>query len=251
MMKTKTLVLLVAVSLLALPGVAFAAKAVPAKKGDIAFTFGGYVKMEVIWDSTQVNKNLYSLIARNNDPNFHHGRLKFTAENTRMHFAIRGPEVFGAKTSGYIEWDFDNHANQTGWFSTNKARVGLRHAMFRLTWPQTELMLGTYWSMLTEEVPETANFGACTTAGFPFVREPQIRLTQKAKLGRGLLTASVAIAEPHNGLWGFAENAYTGGYGAESTETPKVEVRLKYDIDLWGKAAFWGKPRPFSIRIGG
>jgi hypothetical protein len=29
-----------------------------------------------------------------------------------------------------------------------------------------------------------------------------------------------------------------------------VVGRVKYDIDLWGKAAFWGTPRPLSLRVG-
>jgi hypothetical protein len=218
------------------------------------FTLGGYVKMAVIWDSTQINKNLLAFAPRNNDLNNQHGRLKFTAENTRMHFTIKGPNLWGAKTMAYIEFDFDNNANQlAGWESPHKARPGLRHAFFRFNWPETELLMGSYWSILTEEVPETANFGACTTAGQPFTREPQIRLTQMFGLGGGKLTASVALAQPMNGLWGLAintnqtnaNNQFTG----ESSETPKVEGRLKYDIDLWGKAAFWGRPRPFSVRL--
>jgi hypothetical protein len=237
---------------------------VPAAALATEFSLGGYIKMEVIWDSTQVNKNLLQFIARNNDPNFQHGRLKFTAENSRMNFTIKGPTAFGAQTTGYIEWDFDNHSNEYiitpgaagpggGYASPEKARIGLRHAMFRLNWPETELMLGQYWSVLTEEVPETANFGADTTAGQPFLREPQIRVTQNFGLGGGKMMASIALAEPSNGLWGLALNgsqAVTNPYGGESSEAPKVEGRLKYDIDLWGKAAFWGVPRPFSVRVG-
>jgi hypothetical protein len=247
----KSLVFAVILALL-LPVAAFAAA---------EFTLGGYVKMETIWDSTQVNKNLLGVINRRNDPNFNHGRLKFTAENTRMNFTIKGPKVFGATTTGYIEWDFDNHANEYifvgnpggGWASPNKARIGLRHAMFRLNWPATELLMGQYWSVLTEEIPETANFGASTTAGQPFLREPQIRLTQLIGLGGGTMTASIALADATNGTWGLVLNptqAGTNPYGGESSETPKVEGRVKYDIDLWGKAAFWGVPRPFSVRAG-
>jgi len=258
-MSKKTFIILVTLAVLALPMAAMAAVSIPAKPGDIQFKLGGYVKMEVIWDSTQTNKWLYYGVGRNNNVNNQHGRLKFSAANTRMNFTIKGPKVFGAKTSAFIEWDFDNAGNifpgpAGGWYSENKARIGLRHAMFRLNWPETELMMGAYWSMLTEEVPETANFGAITTAGAPFCREPQIRLTQTAGVGGGKLTASVALAGATNGLWGLQVNttqANNGNlYSGESSETPKLEGRLKYDIDLWGKAAYWGRPRPFSVRVG-
>jgi len=256
----KCLFFSVLVALLALPWAAQAA-APAATTGGWEFTLGGYIKMETIWDSTQVNKNLLGFIARNNHADFQHGRLKFTAENTRMSFTIKGPKLWGATVTGYIEWDFDNHANEYimtgtpggGWASPHKARIGLRHAFFRLNWPETELLLGQYWSLLTEEVPETANFGACTTAGQPFLREPQIRLTHMFALGPGKMTASIALAEPTNGLWGLALNANQAGtnpYSAESAEIPKIVGRIKYDADLWGKAAFWGAPRPFSMRVG-
>ena len=226
------------------------------------FSLGGYIKMAVIWDSTQVNKNLLAFNARKNSLTYNHGRLKFTAENTRMSFTIKGPNLWGAKTMAYIEWDFDNHANEYlsintggGWASPHKARIGLRHAFFRFNWPETELLMGSYWSILTEEVPETVNFGACTMSGQPFLREPQIRLTQTFGLGGGKLFASFALAQPTNGLWGLAingnqQNVVGNPYGGESSETPKLEGRLKYDVDLWGKAAFWGNPRPFSVRVG-
>jgi hypothetical protein len=220
------------------------------------FSLGGYVKMLVAWDSTQMNTWLYYWAPRNNDLAGQHGRLKFDAGNTRMNFTIKGPKLWGAKTMGYIEWDFDNAGNQApaGYAATNKERLAVRHLFFRFNWPTTELLMGQYWSMLTEEVPETVNFGAATTAGFPFIREPQIRVTQLFSLGGGKVTASIAACQPMNGLWGLAintqQNVNGNQYGGESSETPRVEGRVKYDIDLWGKAAFWGRPRPFSVRVG-
>jgi hypothetical protein len=220
------------------------------------FSLGGYVKMLVAWDSTQVNTWLYYGIPRNNNLTGQHGRLKFDAGNTRMNFTIKGPKLWGAKTMAYIEWDFDGNGGQApaGYLSTNKGRLAVRHLFFRFNWPETELLMGQYWSMLTEEVPETVNFGAGTTAGFPFCREPQIRLTQNFGLGGGKLISSIAVAQPMNDLWGLGintnQNALGNQYSGESSETPRVEGRLKYSIDLWGKAAFWGRPRPFSVRLG-
>ncbi|RLA88385.1 MAG: hypothetical protein DRG58_08095 [Deltaproteobacteria bacterium] len=232
-MKKKLIITLALLSLVLVP---FMAQAVE-------FKLGGYVKMETIWDSTNVDKNLlrFPNIGRNNAPgDAQHGRLKFTAQNTRMNFLMKGPEVFGAKTTGFIEWDFEARGD-------NRHNEGLRirHAMFRLNWPETELMLGKYWSMLTEEIPETVNFGACTTAGAPFLRTPQIRLTQKFL---GDWTVAVALAEPVDGRWNGDEPAGNANTG-ESSETPQVNAKIKYSKDLWGKGAYWGKPRPFSARV--
>ncbi len=38
---------------------------------------------------------------------FHHGRLKFTAQGSRFNFTIKGPKLWGAQTTGFIEMDFD------------------------------------------------------------------------------------------------------------------------------------------------
>jgi hypothetical protein len=249
-MKKKTILLLVALSLVAMPLAASAAE----------FTLGGYIKMETIWDSTQIQKNLLSFIPRNNNANMQHGRLIMTAENSRMWFLIKGPKVWGAETTGYVEWDFDEHANVNTAagglsYSPNKARLGLRHAFFRLNWPDTELLMGQYWSLLTEEIPETVSFGADTVSGQPFLRTPQIRLTQVFGIGPGKLTSSIALCEPGDGLWGLSldptQTAVANNFTGESAETPKVEARVKYEADLWGKGAFWGAPRPFSIRFAG
>ena len=72
------------------------------------FSLGGFIKMDMMWDSDSgVGKNMNALPARNNDPNAKHGRLKFTAQGSRFNFTIKGPDLWGAKTSGFIEMDFD------------------------------------------------------------------------------------------------------------------------------------------------
>ncbi|OPX20479.1 MAG: hypothetical protein BZ151_03995 [Desulfobacca sp. 4484_104] len=226
--------MIITLALLSLVLVPFMAQAVE-------FKLGGYVKMETVWDSTNVDKNLlrFPNIGRNNAAgDAQHGRLKFSANNTRMNFMMKGPEVFGAKTTGFIEWDFEKG-------TVHNEQLRIRHAMFRLNWPETELLLGKYWSMLTEEIPETVNFGACTTAGQPFLRTPQIRLTQKFL---GDWTAAIAIAEPVDGRWDSPEPPNNANAG-ESSETPQVNAKLVYSKDLWGKGAYWGKPRPFSARV--
>ena len=72
------------------------------------FSLGGFIKMDMMWDSdAAVGKNMNGVPARNNDSNAKHGRLKFTAQGSRFNFTIKGPDLWGAKTSGFIEMDFD------------------------------------------------------------------------------------------------------------------------------------------------
>ena len=76
------------------------------------FSLGGFIKLDTMWDSDSgVGKNMNGLPARNNDPNTKHGRLKFTAQGSRFNFTIKGPDLWGAKTSGFIEMDFDAAEN--------------------------------------------------------------------------------------------------------------------------------------------
>jgi hypothetical protein len=239
--------LVFAAALLMLPGLVHA---------KTEFSLGGFIAMYAIWDSTQTSSNL-RYINRNNDPNFQHGRMRFSAERTRMNFTIKGPKVFGAITTGYIEWDFDgggqeyifNGAPGGGWASPNKARPRLRHAMFRLNWPATELLMGQYWALLSDDAPEAARPGTSGIPGIIWFREPQIRLTQKFL---GSFTAAMSIAGAGSGPDSIeipGDQAATNPYLGQSSETPRISASLKYEQDLWGKAAYYGKPRGFSARV--
>ena len=115
------------------------------------FSLGGFIKLDAMWDSDNtVGKNMNAPAARNNASGSKHGRLKFTAQGSRFSFTIKGPDLWGAKTTGFIEMDFDTAeagiANAA--FSASKSYTPrLRHAMFRFNWPTSELMMGQYFSM--------------------------------------------------------------------------------------------------------
>jgi len=220
------------------------------------FSLGGFIALYAIWDSTQVNSNMSQLIARDNDPTMHHGRLKISAERTRMNFTIKGPQLWGAKTSAFIEWDFDSGGQQysidgAGWASPNKPRLRFRHAMFRLNWPETELLMGQYFTLLSEDGPEAAKPGTSGIPGTLWYREPQIRVNQKIL---GVFDLAVAVAQPASGPDSIqvpADQAATNPYLGESSETPRLVGRIKYEQDLWGKAPYYGKPRGFVARVAG
>ncbi|MDO9339234.1 MAG: hypothetical protein Q7T72_01740 [Bacteroidales bacterium] len=94
--------------------------------------------------------------------------------DTRLTALIKGPDAFGAKTSGLIEGEFYGNINS----DINGFR--LRHAMVKLTWETSELMVGQFWHpmFITSSFPGTVSFN--TGAPFqPFARNPQIRLTKK------------------------------------------------------------------------
>jgi hypothetical protein len=237
----KFLLCAVIVALL-LPAAAFAAT---------EFTLGGFVKLDAFWDSTQTTKNMLTPIARGNDPNFHHGRMKFTAQGSRFNLTIKGPDLWGAKTSGFIEMDFDSEqelglGSANAQSASNNYKPRLRHAMFRFNWPDTELLFGQYWSFFCEMYPESVQDGPFQGHGMPTARLPQIRVTQK--FGDGWSVAGL-VGEPNNVVGGGP--TYSIPNSGEAAETPQVQGQLKYAKDLWGKAAFYGAPKPFTASIQG
>jgi hypothetical protein len=219
------------------------------------FSLGGFIKLDMMWDSDNgVGKNMNGLPGRNNDPNAKHGRLKFTAQGSRFNFTIKGPDLWGAKTSGFIEMDFDTAEAGTagaGFSASHSYTPRLRHAMFRFNWPTSELLLGQYFSMFCEWYAESAEDGPLQMTGTPTARLAQVRFTQTFMSD---WTVAALIGDPNqttlNG--GAAAGPYNAAINnGQSAETPQVQGKIKYAHDFWGKAAYYGKPIPFTVQFVG
>ena len=245
MMNKKSFLILALVALLALPTAAMAAA---------EFSLGGYIKLDAFWDSTQEGKNMNGPILRNNDPNFNHGRLKFTSQSSRFNFTIKGPKLWGAQTTGFIEIDFDaaeeglaaaGAARGVGATASNSYTPRLRHAFFRFDWPENELLLGQYFTFVSQWFPELAQDGPFQMTGTPTARMPMIKLTQRF-LGVWQVGLMVGEANGINNNRTYSANDHTGG---ESTEAPQVQGQVQFAKDLYGKAAWYGKPTPFTAQI--
>ncbi|MCL4500265.1 MAG: hypothetical protein M1438_00225 [Deltaproteobacteria bacterium] len=240
------------------------------------FSLGGYIKLQSYWESTQNSTFPLVALARNNDAGFKHGNFHVTAAESRYNFTIKGPDLWGAKTTAFIEVDWEsnydfNISGVTGAAGPNSIsnayQQRLRHAMFRMNWPETELMFGQYWGMFSEYVPEVTNDGVLTFHGWAYQRTPQIRLTQKFA---GDWTVAAAIMEPYsptsvdanfnttgatNFPVGSSGSTYLAGGATfpagRNAETPQIQAKIQYEKDLWGKAAYWGRPRGFAAQLTG
>jgi hypothetical protein len=231
------------------------------------FSLGGFIKMDMMWDSDSgVGKNMNVAPSRNNDPSYKHGRLKFTAQGSRFNFTIKGPDLWGAKTSGFIEMDFDcaeAPIANSSFTSSNSYTPRLRHAMFRFNWPTSELLFGQYWSMFCEYYAESAEDGPLQMTGTPTARNAQVRFTQKfsdftlaasiSDPNQARLTTSNTSPYTNNALFGPATvgSAFPYVNNGESAETPQIQGKVSYAHDFWGKAAYYGKPTPFTIQFVG
>lgn len=228
------------------------------------FELGGYIRMDAIWNSQAgMNHALSAFCLRSNGVNtgatsflnasargVNHGRLQMNANATRFNLTMKGPEVWGGKVTGFIEVDFDGQAvNQPGnTFDSSfmQAKLRLRHAMFKIAWPDREVLFGQYWSMNSEMTPDTADSGGYCLYGATQLRLPQVRYTQKFA---EYFSASLALEEPQNGRWGLNVDAFNTTE-SELSETPMVEAKIRYEQDLYGKAAWGGAPRGFYVGLG-
>ncbi len=255
-MKKHAFFAVVLVALLAVPVVALA---------QTEFTLGGYLKLETFWDSTQAAKNLNTPIQRENNRAFNHGRFMATAQSSRFNFTIKGPKLWGATVTGFLEVDFDG-TNEflTGNSASNNYTPRLRHAFFRLNWPETELLFGQYWSYFSEFYPESIQDGPFQGHGCATARLPQVRVTQTFGLGNGKVTLSGLIGKPTDtsptsdagfGYAGSVTPALPGtanrdlGQTGTSSEMPQIQAKVAYEADLWGKAPFYGRPRGFVAQV--
>lgn len=143
----------------------------------------GFVKSDFIFDTRQtvnVRYGHFMLYPKNeeldkdgNDIN-DRSSLTMLSVQTRLALKATGPDVWGAKTTGYIEGEFFG--------STNLDIYGfrLRHAFVKLQWSKTMLMAGQYWHPMFNVrcYPGTVSFN--TGVPFqPFTRNPQIRFNQQ------------------------------------------------------------------------
>jgi hypothetical protein len=237
----KKFIVFAVVLALLVPAAAFAAT---------EFTLGGFIKLDTMWDSNNsVGKNVYNLPVRNNQGSSAHGRLKMTAQGSRFNLTIKGPQLWGAQVTGFIEMDFDSTDREllnTGFTASKSYTPRLRHAMFRFNWPTSELLLGQYFSMFCEWYSEMVEDGPLQLTGTPTARLAQIRFSQKFA---GDWTVAALFGDPNNttlsgGTYGNAQ--YNNGQYAE---TPQVQGKVAYEHDFWGKAAYYGKPIPFTTTV--
>jgi hypothetical protein len=236
------------------------------------FALGGYIRLDALWASqSSFSYAFSSFIPRNNgglainpatglfvpgtSNSVNHGKFLMNANASRFNFTIKGPELWGGKVTGFFEMDFDGGAGgstttlggSTNNNSFNQAALRLRHAMFKINWPDRELLFGQYWSVMSELIPDVADSGAYCLYGSTQLRLPQVRYTQKFT---DFFNGSIEIASPQNGRWGLNVNSFDPLEG-ETSETPMIEGKLRYEQDLYGKGAWYGKPRGFYVGLGG
>lgn len=182
------------------------AAAIPAVTlGDnVTMKIGGFLRTDAYFDtrkSEELVDGLFNFYPLNESPDPNGNDLnavsqyRMAATASRLNTLFKGPDVFNAKSSSLIEFDF------TG---VNGIGLRLRHAWIKLNWEKSELLFGRTWHplMALEVLPSVV----ALSTGAPFTvfnRCEQIRYTVKF----GQLSAFGALStQMKYGFPGTAQN---------------------------------------------
>jgi len=212
----------------------------------------GFVRTDYIWDtrkSAQVreyNLNLYPLDevldANGKDIN-DAGASNFLSVVSRLGVKAKGPNVWGAKTSGTLEGDF---------FGNTEGSIGqfrLRHAFASLEWSKTTVTMGQTWypTFIPEVFPGVANFSTGILFN-PFGWASQIRV--KHSLSNNISFALTAYKERE-----FTTATATGGTqnsASINSSIPTFHGQFQFKNKNWiaGLGAEFKSLQPLTVSNG-
>jgi len=231
-----------AILLIMLPFVANAQEKKEEPKFGISLS--GFVKTDLYYDSRQtvnIREGHFLLYPENQKPDLNgkdintKDQFGILSIQSRVTGKITGPDVLRAKTSALIEVDFFGNEN-LNFSDVNGLR--LRHAIVKLNWTNTELLVGQYWHPLfiPECFPEVVSFN--TGAPFqPFSRNPQVRLSWKLEN----IKVIVAAAEQRD----FTSNGPDGAGSKylRNAVLPDMNMHLQYSQQ-------WNEKNEFLFGVG-
>lgn len=205
-------------------------------EGDYTATLGGYVRTEMFFDTREnfeareghllILPKMEKFDEEKQDLN-ERFKTNLLSIQTRLNLKVSGPEVWGAKTAGFVEAEF---------FGTSDADVNglrLRHAYIDMNWGSTLLRAGQTWHPLfdPEMVASTVSFNNGVPFQ-PFTRAPQIRLTQNLTESFSIF-ASIASERDFSALGAAGlSNNYL-----RNTGIPDISAGLKYKTEAFAVGA--------------
>lgn len=190
---------------------------------DTSVTLGGYIKLDAILSDKSAGVDSVgdqmlnpNLIPVGPDAGAHKkNQVTLHARQTRLSFATSTPTSRGDLTT-YVEGDFFGDLPNGNETSTNSSGFRLRHAYGALG----GFSAGQYWTNLFNQdaYPETLDFGGAL--GELFVRQAQVRWTQKLGFGEW----SVSAENPESVL---AVPGKSTTFRSDSDHAPDLVGRVK------------------------
>ena len=216
---------------------------------------GGYVQTNVTWDSDENNDDNPSALRKvavvKGAEQQDRETLRWAATRTRLFMDVRGPEVWGAKSRAYIEFDWDGLKlnENTGASSAGAAHTPrLRHAYARFDWPtmyltagQTTLIFNSVVSSQSELEGVSSSHGDITAGSRN--RAPQFILGKVIPIAEAKLELVGSVARHATDRTPAAGLNDTGSRSA----LPAVQGLVKGSVPLFGRDAilavsnYWGE----------
>ncbi|MBN2184830.1 MAG: hypothetical protein JW746_05835 [Candidatus Krumholzibacteriota bacterium] len=188
---------------------------------DFGFSFGGYLKTDLIYDTTRLFPGNYLLYVQpySGDAN---NEFFLTARESRLAFDFWWKEGI-YDTKAYLEFDFQNAGG-----GENKAGPMLRHAYFQISRCRWTLLAGQTWDIISPLNPSTANYSVLWYQGNIGYRRPQIRFSTWTKAGEnGKVTLDAGISRNLGG--DIDEDKIDDGV---DSGLPAVQGRLGYSSPI-------------------
>ena len=220
--------------LLAVPAISYAGSA--SSRWDVMI--GGYIKMDFGY-SDQMRANRYAVPLRESKAREvagdEYGNWFMTGIDTRLNMTIKGPDVWGMKTMGFIEGDFKGNGG-TGTYNS-QGNFRLRHAYIKLIDKNFEITFaGNTSSVFGTKTGEGQSLLGLYDSEDPGlsvgrVRVPQINV-EYFTLNKDLAFLIGIFANVNTVGTNYATgriNSFTMG------STPFIHGRVRYSTDKCGK----------------
>ncbi|MDD3846816.1 MAG: hypothetical protein PHC90_10710 [Syntrophorhabdaceae bacterium] len=201
-------------------------------------TFGGFVKYDVGWTSQNADADAVwasrGSSATRGILADEYGNTFMTGAETRFNFLVKGPDLWGAKTSAFIEGDFrgTSTGNQYGGFQ-------LRHAFMTFKWNSAQLLIGQAWQQW----------------GMPYY-VPTVSILDYAQYLKGIRTPQMAFryffTKEFNAMFGITSATEWSGAAGGIRQANDGFARSSWP-GLQGEVAYWtdrcGKIGPHNLKL--
>src|SRR5271167_3285437 len=193
------------------------------------------------------NQDLPTWIQRP-DPMDTPGSVGGTLRQSILGFEVFGPEVFGARSSGSVNFDFGGGFPAT-YNGVNSALVRLRTATVRLDWRDTSVIAGQDGLFISPQAPTSFAsliVPALTYSGNLWSWTPQLRVEHRVELSNhSNVSLQGGILDPLTGEPpdGYQYVWYRAPDAGEESRAPAVAARVAYSRPLLG--------RTFTAGLGG
>lgn len=232
----KKLIIIAVALCIAMPAISFA--------GTLGSRFDINIMGQIKFDLGYVDQNQdsnYNSSYRKGTSNYNNGNFFTNGSETSLMMLIKGPDAFGAKTSGLIHADFtgDRAGTYNGVFALQQAKI-------QFDWANTRLELGSMGTLLGQSPmifggnSLAYGYGNNWNKGYPAAN--QVTLTQR--FGKNFSVA-FGIYDDDHAFGGSAANGTASTWSHAGY--PGVQGYFQYQTDSCGRVGMW----PLTVRLGG